>query len=88
MSPKTAAVVIPTYNEAVTITKMIRHLFEHTLPSIHDWSVHVVIVDGNSPDGTADQVRMLQGEFERLHLIVEQEKRESEPLILKDSNTQ
>ena len=74
VAPRTAVIVIPTYNEATIITKMIRHLFDHTLPSIHEWAVHVVIVDGNSPDGTADQVRMLQGELEGLHLIVEQEK--------------
>jgi dolichol-phosphate mannosyltransferase len=74
VAPKTAAVVIPTYDEAPTIASMIGHLFEHTLPSIPEWSVHVVIVDGNSPDGTAEQVRALQREFKGLHLIVEQQK--------------
>ncbi len=69
-----AVVVIPTYNEADSIRRMIRHLFDTTLPSIRGWEVHVVVVDGNSPDKTADVVREEQQSHPRLHLIVEPQK--------------
>lgn len=69
-----SAVVIPTYNEAGTICKLIEHLFGTTFPSIDSWDMYIVIVDGNSPDGTAESVRELQSRYNNLHLIVEQGK--------------
>ncbi len=57
-------VVIPTYNEKENIEKIIRKVFSL------DGGFHILIVDDGSPDGTADIVKNLQGEFEgRLHLI-------------------
>lgn len=50
-------VIIPTYNEKENIEKMIRKVF--SLPK----SFHLLIVDDGSPDGTADIVKKLQGEF-------------------------
>lgn len=50
-------VIIPTYNEIENIEKMIRTVF--SLPK----SYHVLIVDDNSPDKTADVVKKLQEEF-------------------------
>jgi dolichol-phosphate mannosyltransferase len=51
-------VIIPTYNEIENIESIIRAvLSQHKL-------FHVLIVDDNSPDHTADKVRMLQKEFE------------------------
>lgn len=69
-----AVVVIPTYNEASSIQKLVSHLFEKTFPSISRWKMSVVIVDGNSPDGTADLVRTLKEKYAELHLIVEKKK--------------
>lgn len=46
-----AVVVIPTYNESRTIDRLLDALFR-ALPD-----VHVLIVDDNSPDGTAARVR-------------------------------
>ncbi|MBC5840225.1 MAG: polyprenol monophosphomannose synthase [Flavobacteriaceae bacterium] len=51
-------VIIPTYNEIENIESIIR-----TVLSQHK-SFHVLIVDDNSPDHTADKVRLLQTEFE------------------------
>ncbi len=57
-------VIIPTYNEKENIEAMIRQIF--ALPS----SFHVLIVDDNSPDLTADIVESLQREFpDQLHLL-------------------
>lgn len=62
-------VIIPTYNEKENIEPMVRAVF--SLPSSFD----ILIVDDNSPDGTAKIVQTLQKEFpERLHLLLRQEK--------------
>jgi dolichol-phosphate mannosyltransferase len=50
-------VIIPTYNEIENIESIVRAVF--SLPK----SFHVLIVDDNSPDKTADKVIELQKEF-------------------------
>lgn len=62
-------VIIPTYNEIENIALIISAVFELKKP------FDILIVDDNSPDGTADKVRELQVQFpNRLHLEVRQEK--------------
>jgi len=57
-------VIIPTYNEKENIENIIRTVFSF------DRSFHILIVEDNSPDGTADIVKNLQNEFlERLHIL-------------------
>jgi dolichol-phosphate mannosyltransferase len=51
-------VIIPTYNEIENIERIIRKIF-----SLQK-SFHVLIVDDNSPDHTADKVKKLQEEFQ------------------------
>ncbi|MDR2848753.1 MAG: polyprenol monophosphomannose synthase [Bacteroidales bacterium] len=64
-----SVIVIPTYNEIENIEKMVRKIFSLPRP------FHLLIVDDNSPDGTADCVRQLQREFqESLFLIVREGK--------------
>lgn len=50
-------VVIPTYNEKGNIEPMLKRIFALG----HHF--HVLVVDDNSPDGTADLVRKLQPDF-------------------------
>lgn len=50
-------VIIPTYNEKENIEKIIRTVFSLATP------FHVLIIDDGSPDGTADIVKQLQGEY-------------------------
>lgn len=50
-------VIIPTYNEIENIESIIRAVF-----SLHK-PFHILIVDDNSPDKTADKVKELQKEF-------------------------
>ena len=50
-------VIIPTYNEKENIEKIIRTVFALPTP------FHVLIIDDGSPDGTADIVKQLQGEY-------------------------
>lgn len=57
-------VIIPTYNEKDNAENIIRKVFSLPLP------FDVLIIDDNSPDGTADIVKTLQNEFQgHLHLI-------------------
>ncbi|MEO9806269.1 MAG: polyprenol monophosphomannose synthase [Reichenbachiella sp.] len=56
-------VIIPTFNEKENIEDIIRVVFD--LQSEFD----VLVVDDNSPDGTADIVKKLQAEFDCLHLL-------------------
>ena len=51
-----SVVIIPTYNEIENIERMIRKVF-----SISDFNI--LIIDDNSPDGTAAKVKDLQNEF-------------------------
>lgn len=57
-------VIIPTYNEKENIEKMVRKVFSLTLP------FDLLIIDDNSPDGTANIIKSLQQEYpEKLHLL-------------------
>ncbi|MBN8701674.1 MAG: polyprenol monophosphomannose synthase [Bacteroidetes bacterium] len=60
-------VIIPTYNEKENIEKMIRTVF--SLPH----SFHILIVEDNSPDGTAAIVKGLMNEFSD-RLFIEERK--------------
>lgn len=62
-------VIIPTYNEIENIEKIIHAVFQ--LPS----QFHLLIVDDNSPDGTANKVKELQTMYAgKLFLEVRQKK--------------
>lgn len=65
---KKATIVIPTYNEAENIIKLVPSVFE-IVEKISDWDTSVLIVDDNSPDGTADEVKKLQKKYPKLLLI-------------------
>lgn len=59
-----SVVIIPTYNEKENVAAIIEAVF--ALPR----NFHVLIIDDNSPDGTADIVKDLQKDHsESLHLI-------------------
>lgn len=55
-------IVSPTYNERKNIVRFVESVF-----SINP-DFHILIVDDNSPDGTADQVKELQKRFSNLYL--------------------
>lgn len=59
-----SVVVVPTYNEKENIEKIIRRVFSY------EKAFNILVVDDNSPDGTASIVKSLQTEFpERLFLL-------------------
>ena len=64
MKTSDSIVIIPTYNEKENIENIIRTVFDL------EKSFHILIVEDNSPDGTAEIVRRLQKEFpEQLFMI-------------------
>ncbi|MCG8700283.1 MAG: glycosyltransferase, partial [Bacteroidales bacterium] len=59
-----ALVIIPTYNEIENINEIIDAVFKL------EKELHLLIIDDNSPDGTADVVKGLQkSNKESLHLL-------------------
>ena len=56
-------VIIPTYNEKENIENILRYVFK--LEPTFD----VLVIEDNSPDGTAQIVKRLQTEFPQLHMI-------------------
>lgn len=59
-----SVVIIPTYNEKENIERMIRTVFGLDHP------FHLLIIEDNSPDGTADIIKRLMPEYDgRLHLL-------------------
>lgn len=56
-------VVIPTFNEAETITKTIETLIEHQP------DVDILVVDDNSPDGTGELVKEFRQANPKIHLL-------------------
>ena len=61
-------VVIPTYNEVENIQRIIHAIFD--LPIALD----ILVVDDNSPDGTAALVQQMMANIPELHLIVRNKK--------------
>ncbi len=66
---------MPTYNEAENISLMIDRLVDKEFPKITGVEMHLLVVDGNSPDGTADLVKKAMKTRKNLHLFLEPEKR-------------
>jgi len=57
-------VIIPTYNEKENIAKMVHKVFSLKIP------FHLLIIDDNSPDGTADIIKAMQKEYpDHLHIL-------------------
>ena len=66
---KRSLVIIPTYNEADNVLKIIPEVLAQ------DEGFHVLVVDDNSPDGTASLVKEMQKNNPRIHLIERPSKR-------------
>ena len=60
-------IVIPTYNEADNIEKLIKKIFTLSIPELE-----IIVVDDNSPDGTGEKVKNTN--HSPIHLIQRKEK--------------
>jgi len=68
MSDQKSLVIIPTYNELENIPKLI------PIVLAQDERIHLLIVDDNSPDGTANFVEGEMKANERIHLLKREKK--------------
>ena len=68
-------VIIPTYNEKNNIKKLIEILKKNNL--------HILVVDDNSPDNTAKQVKDLATKFDNIYLLERSSKKGLAQLIEK-----
>ncbi len=62
-------IVLPTYNEAGNIVELLNEIHKQKIPK---YEIHVLVVDDNSPDGTAELVRSYPSK--RVHLVIRQAK--------------
>ncbi|OGI16941.1 MAG: hypothetical protein A3J63_01700 [Candidatus Moranbacteria bacterium RIFCSPHIGHO2_02_FULL_40_12b] len=67
-------VIIPTYNECQVIADLIDAL-EVEFRAIANHELAILIVDGNSPDGTAVAVEAKAKQHQNIYLIIEKSKR-------------
>jgi dolichol-phosphate mannosyltransferase len=70
---KHAVVIIPTYNESESIGETIDGVLA-TVSREPAWRCSLLVVDGNSPDGTAEIVRGAMAQHSEIHLLVEEGK--------------
>jgi dolichol-phosphate mannosyltransferase len=63
-------IIIPTYNERGNVVRLISAIEQQVATLPHDFQI--LVVDDNSPDGTAETVRQLQTEHPGVHLITGQ----------------
>lgn len=63
------AVVVPTFNEAENIGKLLTEIFDLDIDGLE-----VIVVDDNSPDGTGKAVKNMMKNDQRIHLIERPEK--------------
>ncbi len=66
-----ACIVLPTYNEAGNVGIVLPEIFRQA-ETISTHELHVLVVDDQSPDGTAEVVRQLQKTCPQLHLVTGQ----------------
>lgn len=68
-------IIMPTYNEAKNIKRMLDELVGGEFPKIRNADMHLLVVDGNSPDGTGEIVEQAARKNSKVHLLREKEKR-------------
>src|SRR5262250_2950510 len=62
-------IVLPTYNERDNIGLLIQAL-EREFQTIPAHEMHILVVDDNSPDGTAGVVEQAMRQYNNLHLLL------------------
>ena len=68
MATLKVVVILPTYNERDNIGIMIDALQVQAREFLHD--MHLLVVDDDSPDGTAEVVRVKQMTYPNVHLLM------------------
>ncbi len=68
MSDKKSLVIVPTYNELENLPRLIPEVLSQ------DETIHILIVDDGSPDGTANFVEEESRKNDRIHLLKREKK--------------
>jgi dolichol-phosphate mannosyltransferase len=74
------SLVVPTYNERRNIAELVERA-SIALQAAGE-SFELILVDDNSPDGTAEEVRKLQADRPWLRLVVRQDERDLSTAVL------
>lgn len=67
-------IVIPAYNEALNVGTLLDTIAE-VIKAVPEHDIHALVVDGNSPDGTAEVVEKKSQTYPWVHLLKESGKR-------------
>lgn len=67
-------VILPTYNERANIQKLIPILEEKVFPEIKNHDMQILVVDDNSPDGTAEEVKIFMKKWKNIDLLLGEKK--------------
>lgn len=70
---KRAIVIIPSYNERLTIEKTVVVLLD-VFKKIKDWQLGVLVVDDTSPDKTYQLVEQMSKKHSQVHLLINEHK--------------
>lgn len=62
-------IIIPTYNEAHNIKKLLNQIFTNEKSQTGNDSISVLVVDDNSPDGTAEIVQKYMKQNAQVHIL-------------------
>lgn len=68
----TVSFVLPTYNERENIVKLIEKI--ENISRKNNIKPEIIVIDDNSPDGTADEVRKLNRKYNNIRLFVRERK--------------
>lgn len=68
-----AVIVIPTFNERKNISRFLPAI-KKVIKKVKNWDMELLIVDDNSPDGTAEAVRKIAKSDKRIHLLFRKKK--------------
>ncbi len=73
---RTACIVMPTYNESENIIPLLKKIFvfERKNRNKYGFSLKVLVVDDNSPDGTAKMVMTYQKNNSKVHILIRKQK--------------
>ncbi len=67
-------VILPTYNEKENICEIIDILEKGIFPQIKNYLMNILVVDDNSPDGTAQLVRNYMKKYKNLDITIDEKK--------------
>ena len=68
-------IMLPTYNEAENIIPLCRALLDLSIESVPQDEIHILVVDDNSPDGTAGLAEEFGRDEPRVHVLLRKKKR-------------